>query len=104
MKINFYPKEKLGKMSLLCFLLAILLLIIFFGLITIFDFRGGDTFFSTPELTIPMVIAWMAGVFAFVFGVMSLIKAKTRSILVMVIMILSFLTTLYGVIEIASPH
>ena len=104
MKIRLFSSEKLGKWSLICFLLTILFLIIFFSILTIFDVKGGDTFFSNPELAIPLLLSWTMGLFALVLGIFSLIKSKSKSILVFIVMILSFCTTLFGILEVTSPH
>lgn len=51
-----------------------------------------------------MLSAWAAGLSSFIFGINAVFRAKSRAILVYVILILSFLTTLYGILEVAGPH
>ena len=104
MKVSFLPKTKLGRWSLIFFLVTIVLMVIFYGIIAIFDPQGTGTFFGTPELAIPLILAWVSSAAALVLGIISLIKSPSKSIFILVVVILTFLTTLYGVLEIAIPH
>lgn len=104
MKLNFFPKTKLGKWSIALFLLLVLSLSFFFIMVNVFDQRGGDTFFSNLLLTIPMLIAWTAGAISFFLGLTTMIKSGSKSILVIIVVILTFLTTLFGILEVLSPH
>ncbi len=104
MKISFFPKTKLGKWSLICILLAILSAIIVFATIAIFNIKGGDTFFSTPSLAIPLVLAWFLGCASFLIGLIAIIKSKSRSVLVFVASTVGLLITLYGLAEVIFPH
>ena len=98
MKIAFLPQSKSGKWSVAFFCLLVFLVVWFFVLVNIFNQRGGETFFSNLMLTIPMLTAWVAGLIAFVLSVIALFKAKIKSVVVFIVSILSFLTTLYGVL------
>lgn len=104
MKVSFFPKSKIGKWALSFFLTQVVLMIIFFSIMTIFDVKGGDTFFSNPELAIPLILAWVSGALAFVFGCITTIKDKPKSILILLITLLTLMTTLFGILEIAAPH
>ena len=104
MKINFLPKEKLGKRSLILFVIEVILMVIFYSILDIFNVKGGDTFFSNPELFIPLTLAWISGAVAFVLGCIATIKEKPKSVLVVLVTIITFLTTLFGILEIAFPH
>jgi len=104
MKVSFFPKSKIGKWSSYLFLVEVAMIIIFYSILAIFDVKGGDTFFSNPELFIPLLIAWVSGAAAFVFGVISTIKNKPKSILVIAITLITLLTTWFGIAEIVFPH
>jgi hypothetical protein len=56
------------------------------------------------NLTIPMVTAWGAGLLSFILGLAAILHDKSRAILVYLVVILSFLTTLYGILEVAFLH
>ena len=86
------------------FVALIVLLAYFFLMINVFGQRGGDTFFSNLNLTIPMLAAWASGVASFVLGLIAIIKAKSRSVLVFIVTLLCALTTMYGILEVAFPH
>lgn len=97
MKVCFFPKSKLGIWSVILFIFSILALTFFFIMVNVFGQRGGETFFSNLTLTIPMLTAWTAGAVSCTFGVISLIKSKPMSIIVFIISVLTFLTTIYGI-------
>jgi len=97
------PKTKFGKYSIL------FILLFFFFLITFFLFvrsgqRGGDTFFSNLYLAIPGLLAGVSAILSFIFGLVSLIKEKSRSLLVIISTIIGFLITLFILAEILFPH
>lgn len=104
MKISFLPKTKLGVWCIILFLILVLLVVYFFIMVNVFNQRGGDTFFSNLNLAIPMVTAWGAGLLSLILGLAAIFNDKSHAILVYIVVILSFLTTLYGVLEVASPH
>jgi len=104
MKWSFFPKTRPGRWSVLLFLLLVLLVSYFFVMVKVFGQRGGDTFFSNLNLTIPMLSAWAAGFSSFIFGLIAVFRAKSRAVLVYLVLILSFLTTLYGILEVSGPH
>ena len=104
MKISFLPKTKLGIWSVALLIFSVILLVIFFLLITVFNQNGGETFFSNLTLTIPMMLAWFSCVLAFIIGIIAVIKSKSRSLLVFLAILVGFLVTLYGIIEVAAPH
>ena len=104
MKVSFFPKTKLGKWALILFVAQVLLMVIFYSIIAIFDVKGGDTFFSNPELFIPLISAWLSGAVALVLGVISLIRDKPKSILIILISLVTLLTTWYGIAEVTFPH
>lgn len=104
MEVRFFPKSKIGKWSFGLFLVEVAMIVIFYSILTIFDVKGGDTFFSNPELFIPLIIAWASGAVSLVLGVIATIKDKQKSILIVLISLITLLTTWYGIAEIAFSH
>jgi hypothetical protein len=104
MKISFLPKTKLGIWSVALLIFSVLLLVLFFLLINVFNRKGGETFFSNLTLTIPMILAWFACVNAFIIGIIAVIKSKSRSILVFLAILVGLLVALFGILEITLPH
>ena len=76
MKVSFFPKTKLGSLSVVLFVVLVVLLAYFFLMINVFDQRGGDTFFSNLNLTIPMLAAWACGAASFVLGLIAIIRGQ----------------------------
>jgi len=97
MKISLFPKSKLGVWAVILFIFLISAVAFFFIMVDVFGQRGGETFFSNLTLTIPMLTAWGGGVASSVVGVVDLIKSKIKSILVFIVTILTFTTTIFGI-------
>ena len=104
MKISFLPKTKEGSWSVVLIVVVAILIAFFFLMITVFNQRGGDAFFSNLTLAIPMILAWVAGLCACITGLIAIIKSKSRAVLVFVTTLVGFLIALYGFIEVVSPH
>ncbi len=104
MKIVLMPRTKPGTVSVALFLTSVLLVCYFFLMVNVFDQRGGDTFFSNLNLTIPMLLAWACSAASLGFGIVEIVKSDKLSILIMTIVLITFLVTLYGIAEIAFPH
>ncbi|MDP3970567.1 MAG: hypothetical protein Q8P90_02605 [bacterium] len=103
MKISFLPQKKLAKISVGLIVAFFVFLWIFYMFVAS-GMTGGDTFFSNPQLTIPILAAAISGSLSAIVGIVSIIKEKDRSILV-------FLSVLFGLFviffiqgEIFSPH
>jgi len=104
-KLNkfFVPKSRLGKKTLTLFASFW----IFFSLFWIFvklGYRGGDTYWSQPVLSVPMTIAGICGVTAFFTGLTSVIKHKERSLLVFLAILWGGFVLLFISGEVLSPH
>jgi len=104
MKVSILPKSKFGKWALVSFTAEVMLLVLFFSIMNIFNVKGGDTFFSNPELAIPLIMAWLSGAIGFSFGCYTLIRDNPRSLLVFIVTLITLMTTLFGIMEIAVPH
>ncbi|MBT3319133.1 MAG: hypothetical protein HN948_00905 [Clostridia bacterium] len=100
MKISVLPKSKLGIWSVALLIFSVLLVVLFFLLINVFNQKGGETFFSNLTLTIPMICAWFAGVLSFIIGIIAVIKNKSRSMLVFISILIGFLVALYGILAV----
>ena len=103
MRIHFKPTTTLGKRSAwLIFTFAVSLAS--FGILVASGKRGGDTFFSNPILTIPILIAATAGISAFITGLISIVRRKERSISVYLALIFGLITLVFVLGEIIFPH
>ena len=103
MRIHFKPTTTLGKRSAwLIFTFAVSLAS--FGILVASGQRGGDTFFSNPILTIPILIAATAGISAFITGLISIVRRKERSISVYLAVVFGLITLVFVLGEIIFPH
>ena len=82
--------------------LAVLCFAGFFGLVMAGQ-RGGDTFFSNPALSIPILSAAVAAVAAGVCGVLAR-RAGDRSLIPVAGIVVGTLVLLWIAAEIAFPH
>ena len=103
MKLHFMPKTTLGKWSV-ALIFAFIVFLISFQLIVTSGQRGGETFFSALVLTIPILIAGICGVSAFVTGLIGVIRSRERSVIVYLAVTIGFLVLLFGLGEIIFPH
>ena len=103
MRVNFVPKTVLGIWSVSLIIAFFAFLASFFVLVAIGQ-RGGETFFSNPALTVPMLFATSCGVSAFITGLIGIIKSRERAILVYLSAAIGFFVLLFGLAEILFPH
>ncbi len=103
MKITITPKTQPGRWSV-GLIIAFLLLFISFQLLVASGQRGGETFFSNPVLTIPIVFAGISDICAFFTGLLSIIRKKERSILVFLATMMGFFVLVFVLGEILVPH
>jgi len=103
MKISFTPKTHLGKWSV-GLIIAFFLFLTFFYLLVASGQRGGDTFFSNPVLTVPILIAGICGISSFFTGIIGIIKRKERSVFVFLATIMGFFVLFFCLGEILFPH
>jgi hypothetical protein len=61
MKINFFPKINLGRLSVIFIVCFFTFVGVFFLFVRLGE-RGGDTIFSNLKLTIPYLLATISGV------------------------------------------
>lgn len=100
MKFCLLPKSTSGIGSLVLFMLLIICLLFFTVMVTVFGQRGGATFFSNLTLTIPMLLAWAFGVGSFILGLRSVLKDTPKSVLVIIVTLLSLFTSLLGIMQV----
>jgi len=103
MKINFMPTTLLGKWSI-SLAIALTALFVLFQVLVALGERGGETFFSNLMLTIPIILAGISGVLAFLTGILGIIRSRERSILVFLSTMIGFFVLLFILGEILFPH
>jgi hypothetical protein len=103
MRVHFKPKTNLGKWSA-WLIVAFAVSMASFGILVASGQRGGDTFFSNPILTIPVLIAATSGIAAFITGIISIVRRKERSISVYVAVAFGLITLVFVLGEIIFPH
>ena len=103
MRVNFVPKTILGIWSVSLIIAFFAFFASFFVLVATGQ-RGGETFFSNPALTIPMLFAASCGVAAFITGLIGIIKSRERAILVYLSVAIGFFVLFYLLAEILFPH
>ena len=98
------PKTYLGKWSV--GLIAAFLLLFATGIFVASrqEPRADQTFFDNPALSIPMLSAGTAGILAFFCGIISIIKSKERSILVIAATVIGFIVLDFVLGEFLFPH
>ena len=97
------PKTTLGKWSV-ALIIAFIVFLTLFQLLVASGQRGGETFFSTLVLTVPILIAGICGVSAFVTGLIGVIRSRERSVIVYLAVTIGLLVLLFGLGEIIFPH
>lgn len=100
--MTFFPTTKLGKWSAGLIVGFVVFLLAFYVVVAI-GYRGGDTFWSQPMLTIPILIAAACGISAFVCGVVSFFK-KERSVLVLAATLIGLFVLWFVAAELLFPH
>jgi cytochrome bd-type quinol oxidase subunit 2 len=103
MRIRLRPKTIIGRWSVG---LTIILIIFFvlFQLLVASGQRGGETFFDNLALTIPILLAGISGVSAFVTGIIGIIKSRERSFLVFLTTTIGFFVLVFCLGEFLFPH
>jgi hypothetical protein len=103
MRVHFKPTTDLGKRSAWLIVAFAVLLGAFYILVASGQ-RGGDTFFSNPILTVPMLLAAASGIAAFITGLISIIKKKERSVAVYLAVTFGLFVILFALGELIFPH
>jgi len=103
MKVYFIPKTTLGKWSV-ALISVFIVLLASFQLLVASGQRGGETFFSGLLLTVPILLAGISGISAFVVGLIGVIRSRERSAVVYLAITIGLLVLLFGLGEILFPH
>jgi len=83
---------------------SLFLFYVLFQLLVASGQRGGETFFSNLALTIPILLAGISGLSAFLTGIIGIIKSKERSILVFLATTIGFFVLTFWLGEVLFPH
>jgi len=110
MKVNLMPKTKLGKWSL--GLIAAMPALLFIGAsFTNSLYKlvpAGSTILEDiverPALALTMLVGIVAGISAFILGLMAIIRQKDRALLVYVATSIGMLVILFLIGEVLFPH
>jgi len=100
--MKFIPKTKLGRLSVELILSFVFFMIIFYSFVYA-GYRGGDTFFSNPFLSIPILFAAISGISASVVGIVSVFK-KERNLFVFLSILIGIFVFIFILGELISPH
>lgn len=103
MRVSILPKTPLGKWSI-GLIVAFIVFFMAFQLLVASGQRGGETSFSNLVLTIPILLAGTSGVFAFLTGLIGVIRNRERSILVFLSMVIGLFVLLFWLGEVIFPH
>jgi hypothetical protein len=103
MKVHFLPKTTSGKWSV-ALIFAFIVFLISFQLVVASGQRGGETFFSNLALAVPILIAGISGVSAFVTGLIGIIRTRERSVIVYLSVTIGLIVLLFLLGEIIFPH
>ena len=103
MWFHFKPKTSLGKRSA-WLLVALAVFMGVFRTNVLLGQRGGDTFFSNPSLAIPILLAGISGIAAFITGLISIVRKKERSIAVYLAVAVGLIVLIVALAQIISPH
>jgi hypothetical protein len=97
------PRTGPGKWSL-WLITAFVALFAIFWLVVATGQRGGERFFDNLLLTVPILLAGIAGIASLFTGLVGVIRYRERSILVYPAMAIGLFVLLFVVGEIAFPH
>ena len=103
MRVHFKPTTYFGKWSA-WLIVAFAVSLASFGILVASGQRGGDTFFSNPILTVPILFAATSGIAAFVTGLISIVKRKERSISVYLAVAVGLIVLIVALAQIIPPH
>lgn len=97
------PKTKLGKYAAICLGLLVAFLLIG-NLFVASGQERGDAFSDNLLVSIPMTLAGLSGIAAFVFGLFALFKSKDRSVLVILAALVGLVIVFFLAGELFFPE
>ena len=109
MKINFIPKSRLGKLSVLLIVIMPILFYIGMSFVSFYEsIPAGKTIphdiVTRPGVALSMLAGFVSGIAAFFTGIIGIIRKKDFSILIFLSTIMGFLVLLWCFAEILFPH
>ena len=109
MKINFIPKSRLGKLSVLLIVIMPILFYIGMSFVSFYEsIQAGKTIphdiVTRPGVALSMLAGFVSGIAAFFTGIIGIIRKKDFSILIFLSTIMGFLVLLWCFAEILFPH
>ena len=96
------PKTKFGKWAVWC-MGSFFIFLIIGNIFVASGQEGGETFTDNLAIAIPMSLALLSGILAFIFGLISIIKSKERSVVVFIITGIGLLITFFALGEFFGP-
>ena len=97
------PRTSLGRLCCRFGLSSVGAFVLFFGLVASGQ-RGGDTFFSNPWLTLPMLAAVGLAIAAAAAGLVAVLRRSERGWSVFVITAAGLLIGAFSAAELLFPH
>lgn len=97
------PKTKIGKWSV-GLLIAFIVFLVIGNIIVASGQEGGDTIFDNLYISIPMILAALCAIAALITGLVSIIKNKERSVLVIIATLIGLIITWFVFGELLIPH
>lgn len=108
--MSIFPKTRTGKWSTLSIVAMFLLFVLgrWFFLNIYGSVAAGETIvrdiFARPGLALSMLSGFASGIFAFVSGLVAIIKHKERAILAFISTIIGALLIMFLFAEVIFPH
>ena len=104
MKINFKPKNDLGKWSIGLIVIMPILLYIGMSFVSFYkNIPAGETILHDimvrPGIALSMLIGFISGISAFFAGIIDIVRKKDHSILVFLSTIMGFFVLLWCLIQ-----
>lgn len=97
------PQTRLGQWSVRLAGLFFAFFLVFWVFIMLGE-KGGDTFFSNPLLTVPMLLAAISAILGFFVGIMGIMRDRERSILTFLSTGIGLIVGLFSLAEVLLPH
>lgn len=97
------PRTRLGQWSVELAGLFIAFFLVFVLFVSLGQ-RGGETFFSNPLLTVPMLLAALSAILGFFTGIVGIVRDRERSILTFISTGIGLFVGLFSLAEVLLPH
>jgi hypothetical protein len=104
MKSTLLPTTTLGKWSIGLVISLILFFILSFAIIILGHQTGGETFFDNLYIAVPMFLAGISGIAAFITGIICILRYKERSVLVFMSALIGLFVLFLVLGEFLAPH